>query len=54
MLSTDTMPAALVMVTITSPDGSVESFESSPADAMLVALDDWQWLRQDDGSWHCY
>jgi len=53
MLPTDTVPASTVLVTIVSPDGSVESFESSPDDGMIIALDDWQWLRQDDGSWHC-
>jgi len=47
MLDTDTKPAATVMVTITNPDGSVESFSSTPSDAMLVALDDWQWIAVD-------
>lgn len=57
MLSTDTKPAASVFVTITNPDGSVETFDSTPTDGMLVALSDWMWLGQHDASgdfvWHC-
>jgi hypothetical protein len=57
MLSTDTKPAAFVLVTITNPDGSVETFDSTPTDGMLVALSDWMWLgetnAQGDFVWHC-
>jgi hypothetical protein len=44
MLTTDTAPASTILVTITSPDGSVETFESTPTDAMLVCLGEWFWL----------
>jgi hypothetical protein len=57
MLSTDTQPAASVFVTITNPDGSVEAFNSTPSDGMLVCLSDWDWLGQHNASgdfvWHC-
>jgi hypothetical protein len=57
MLTTDTAPASTIIVTITSPDGSVETFESTPTDAMLVCLSDWMFLGETNASgdfvWHC-
>ncbi len=36
------------MVTITHPDGHVESFHATSADMMLVCLSEWEWIPGDD------